>query len=65
MSSRIARPIKMLEAAVSDVARAKLDTVIENIRSLDELGRLLKDLHPAVGPRRGAGGNGSPGVGGL
>ena len=40
MSSRIARPIKKLEAAVSDVARGKLDTVIENIRSLDELGRL-------------------------
>lgn len=40
MSSRIARPIKKLEAAVSDVARGKLDTTIENIRSLDELGRL-------------------------
>jgi sigma-B regulation protein RsbU (phosphoserine phosphatase) len=40
MSSRIARPIKKLEAAVSDVARGKLDTHIENIRSLDELGRL-------------------------
>ncbi len=40
MSSRIAKPIKKLEAAVSDVARGKLDTTIENIRSLDELGRL-------------------------
>lgn len=40
MSSRIARPIKKLETAVSDVARGKLDTTIENIRSLDELGRL-------------------------
>ncbi len=40
MSSRIARPIKKLEAAVSDVARGKLDTTIDNIRSLDELGRL-------------------------
>jgi sigma-B regulation protein RsbU (phosphoserine phosphatase) len=40
MSSRIARPIKKLEAAVSEVARGKLDTTIENIRSLDELGRL-------------------------
>ncbi|HEY0963953.1 MAG TPA: SpoIIE family protein phosphatase [Pseudomonadales bacterium] len=40
MSSRIARPIRKLEMAVSDVARGKLDTTIENIRSLDELGRL-------------------------
>jgi phosphoserine phosphatase RsbU/P len=40
ISSRITRPIKKLEAAVSDVARGKLNTHIENIRSLDELGRL-------------------------
>lgn len=40
MSSRMTRPIKKLEMAVSDVARGKLDTTIENIRSLDELGRL-------------------------
>ena len=40
MSSRITRPIKKLEAAVSEVARGKLDTHIENIRSTDELGRL-------------------------
>jgi sigma-B regulation protein RsbU (phosphoserine phosphatase) len=40
ISSRLTRPIKLLEAAVSDVARGKLDTHIENIRSLDELGRL-------------------------
>jgi sigma-B regulation protein RsbU (phosphoserine phosphatase) len=40
ISSRLSRPIKQLEAAVSDVARGKLDTNIENIRSLDELGRL-------------------------
>ncbi len=40
ISGRIAGPIKKLEAAVSDVARGKLDTNIENIRSLDELGRL-------------------------
>jgi sigma-B regulation protein RsbU (phosphoserine phosphatase) len=39
-SSRMALPIKKLEAAVSDVARGKLDTHIENIRSRDELGRL-------------------------
>jgi sigma-B regulation protein RsbU (phosphoserine phosphatase) len=39
-SSRMALPIKKLEAAVSDVARGKLDTHIENIRSKDELGRL-------------------------
>ncbi|MGP1609498.1 MAG: PDC sensor domain-containing protein, partial [Burkholderiales bacterium] len=40
MSSRMTRPIKKLEMAVSDVARGKLDTTIDNIRSLDELGRL-------------------------
>ena len=40
MSSRITRPIKTLEAAVSEVARGKLDTHIANIRSTDELGRL-------------------------
>ncbi|HWK53819.1 MAG TPA: SpoIIE family protein phosphatase [Hyphomicrobiales bacterium] len=40
ISSLLSRPIKRLEAAVSDVARGKLDTNIENIRSLDELGRL-------------------------
>jgi sigma-B regulation protein RsbU (phosphoserine phosphatase) len=40
ISSRLTNPIKTLEAAVSDVARGKLDTPIENIRSLDELGRL-------------------------
>ena len=39
-SSRMTQPIKKLEAAVSDVARGKLDTHIENIRSRDELGRL-------------------------
>jgi sigma-B regulation protein RsbU (phosphoserine phosphatase) len=40
ISSRLTNPIKKLEAAVSDVARGKLDTPIENIRSRDELGRL-------------------------
>ena len=40
MSSRLTNPIKKLEAAVSEVARGKLDTHIENIRSTDELGRL-------------------------
>lgn len=40
VSSRLARPIKQLEAAVSDVARGRLDTQISNIRSMDELGRL-------------------------
>lgn len=40
MSSRITKPIKTLESAVSDVARGRLDTHIENIRSMDELGRL-------------------------
>jgi sigma-B regulation protein RsbU (phosphoserine phosphatase) len=40
VSSRLTRPIKELEAAVSDVARGKLDTQIQNIRSMDELGRL-------------------------
>ena len=40
MASRLTRPIKQLEAAVSEVARGKLDTHIENIRSTDELGRL-------------------------
>ncbi len=40
IASRLTNPIKTLEAAVSDVARGKLDTHIENIRSLDELGRL-------------------------
>lgn len=40
ISSRMTKPIKLLEAAVSDVARGKLDTHIENIRSLDEIGRL-------------------------
>ncbi len=40
MASRLTRPIKKLEAAVSEVARGKLDTHIENIRSTDELGRL-------------------------
>lgn len=40
VSSRLTRPIKQLEAAVSDVARGKLDTQIQNVRSMDELGRL-------------------------
>ena len=40
VSSRLTRPIKQLEAAVSDVARGRLDTQIQNIRSMDELGRL-------------------------
>jgi sigma-B regulation protein RsbU (phosphoserine phosphatase) len=40
VSSRLMRPIKQLEAAVSEVARGKLDTQIQNIRSMDELGRL-------------------------
>lgn len=40
VSSRLARPIKKLEAAVSEVARGRLDTEISNIRSMDELGRL-------------------------
>lgn len=40
VSSRLTRPIKQLEVAVSDVARGKLDTQIQNIRSMDELGRL-------------------------
>lgn len=40
ISARLTRPIAKLEMAVSDVARGKLDTHIENIRSLDELGRL-------------------------
>jgi len=40
ISSRMTLPIKKLEAAVSDIARGKLDTHVENIRSLDELGRL-------------------------
>ena len=39
-SSRISRPIKHLATAVSDVARGKLDTTIEKIYSMDELGRL-------------------------
>lgn len=40
VSSRMTRPIRELAAAVSNVARGKLDTPIRNIRSLDELGRL-------------------------
>jgi len=40
VSSRLSRPIKTLSAAVSDVARGKLDTSIEKIYSMDELGRL-------------------------
>ncbi|HTR00296.1 MAG TPA: SpoIIE family protein phosphatase [Candidatus Acidoferrum sp.] len=40
MSTRLTRPIKTLEAAVSEVAQGHLDTHIENIRSTDELGRL-------------------------
>ena len=40
MSSRLSRPIKTLSAAVSEVARGKLDTSIEKIHSMDELGRL-------------------------
>lgn len=40
VSSRLTRPLKLLEAAVSDVARGKLDTQIHNIRSMDEIGRL-------------------------
>ena len=40
MSTRMTRPIKTLEAAVSEVAQGRLDTHIENIRSTDELGRL-------------------------
>jgi sigma-B regulation protein RsbU (phosphoserine phosphatase) len=40
VSSRLTRPIKLLEAAVSDVARGRLDTQIQNIRSMDEIGRL-------------------------
>lgn len=51
ISTRITRPIKSLANAVADVARGKLDTHIENIRSMDELGllsigfnRMLKNL---------------------
>ena len=40
VSSRLSRPIKTLSAAVSEVARGKLDTSIEKIHSMDELGRL-------------------------
>lgn len=40
VSSRLARPIKSLSLAVSEVARGKLDTTIEKIHSMDELGRL-------------------------
>ena len=40
VSSRLSRPIKILSAAVSEVARGKLDTSIEKIHSMDELGRL-------------------------
>ena len=40
VSSRLARPIKSLSNAVSEVARGKLDTSIEKIHSMDELGRL-------------------------
>lgn len=40
VSSRLTRPLKQLEAAVSDVARGRLDTQIQNIRSMDEIGRL-------------------------
>jgi len=40
VSSRLTRPIKTLSAAVSEVARGKLDTNIEKIYSMDELGRL-------------------------
>ena len=40
ISSRITKPIKTLANAVSEVARGKLDTPIENIRSMDELGKL-------------------------
>jgi len=45
MSSRLTRPIKLLEAAVSEVARGRLDTHIENIRSTDELGRLSRGFN--------------------
>ena len=40
VSSRLARPIKALSNAVSEVARGKLDTTIERINTTDELGRL-------------------------
>ncbi|MDR2212456.1 MAG: SpoIIE family protein phosphatase [Pseudomonadales bacterium] len=40
ISARLSQPIQQLESAVSEVARGKLDTHIENIQSLDELGRL-------------------------
>ena len=40
VSSRMTRPIKTLSAAVSEVARGKLDTNIEKIHSMDELGKL-------------------------
>ena len=55
VSSRLSRPIKTLSAAVSEVARGKLDTSIEKIHSMDELGRLsigfnrmLKNLRKQV-----------------
>lgn len=55
VSSRLSRPIKRLSLAVSDVARGKLDTSIEKIQSMDELGklsvgfnRMLKNLKKQV-----------------
>ena len=54
-SSRMTRPIKQLADAVSSVARGKLDTTIEKIYSMDELGklsvgfnRMLKNLNKQV-----------------
>jgi len=55
VSSRITNPIKQLAEAVSAVARGKLDTTIEKIYSMDELGklsvgfnRMLKNLNKQV-----------------
>jgi len=55
VSSRMTRPIKQLADAVSSVARGKLDTTIEKIYSMDELGklsvgfnRMLKNLNKQV-----------------
>jgi len=40
VSSRLTQPIKTLSVAVSEIARGKLDTKIEKIHSMDELGLL-------------------------
>jgi sigma-B regulation protein RsbU (phosphoserine phosphatase) len=55
VSSRLTRPIKTLSIAVSDIARGKLDTKIEKIHSMDELGllsigfnRMLKNLKKQI-----------------